>query len=502
MSSAATAAPRLGFVTKVSYGLGAAVQGAGGVALATATINFYLVSVVGLRPALVGLVIFVSLVIDAVVDPVIGRWSDTFRSRWGRRHPFMYASALPIALAVVFFWRQPAGWDHSALAIYALAMLIVVRLAGGLYTIPSDALAPELAPDYHARTTLISFRWFFGIFAAIALGLILNLGFLRQDKSHPLGPYDPTAYANFGILAAVVIFVAIIVSAAATHRYIKDLKPAPLRRQSAGQTVREIVTVLSNRSLLAIMASGLVSGVATGIGGTLERFMSYDFWGLTPQILAVIGLFVAIGPILAVFVAPFLSRALDKKRTMITVFTLSVFTGVIPVSLRLLGLLPPNGSPVIPIVLAVDGFVAAILGVIGFIIVGSMIADVVEDAAVKTGVRAEGLLFSANGLLPKVTTGIGFLVGNMMLEFVHFPPAKPGQVQLVDPAIMHNLALISLPTGAVLNLIAIAVLGFYRIDRKTHEANLEALRLAAAVTEPPAALPAGATDTAVLGSPI
>ena len=56
-----------------------------------------------------------------------------------------------------------------------------------------------------------------------------------------------------------------------------------------------------------------------------------------------------------------------------------------------------------------------------------MIADVVEDSAVKTGVRSEGLLFAANGLLPKFTTGIGILVGNMMLEFVHFPAAAAGR---------------------------------------------------------------------------
>ena len=112
---------------------------------------------------------------------------------------------------------------------------------------------------------------------------------------------------------------------------------------------------------------------------------------------------------------------------MITVFTLSVFTGVIPVALRLMGLMPPNGSPLILPILAIDGFVAGTLALSGFIIVGSMVADVVEDSAVKTGVRAEGLLFAANGLLPKITGGLGGLVGNMMMEFVHFPASEGGR---------------------------------------------------------------------------
>ncbi|MGH6971849.1 MAG: MFS transporter, partial [Caulobacteraceae bacterium] len=157
----AARAPRLGVGVKVSYGLGSVAQAVAGVALSTSIINFYLVRVLGLRPAVVGVVILVSLVADAMLDPVIGRLSDTFRSRWGRRHPFMYASALPIAAAIYFLWRQPEGLSHEALAAYVLAMLIVLRLCTGLYIIPSDALAPELAPDYHERTGLIGYRWFF-----------------------------------------------------------------------------------------------------------------------------------------------------------------------------------------------------------------------------------------------------------------------------------------------------------------------------------------------------
>jgi glycoside/pentoside/hexuronide:cation symporter, GPH family len=493
--SEAVSPPRLGLATKISYGLGSVAQGVGGVALSTTVINYYLIRVVGLRPAVVGLVILISLVIDAVLDPAIGRWSDTFRSRWGRRHPFMYFSAVPISLAIIFLWRQPHGLPTAAMPIYVLVMLVVLRLAGGFYQIPSDALAPELAPDYHERTSLISWRWFFGLFGLVLISGLLNGVFLRRDAAHPLGQNDPAGYANFGIAAAIIVFVSIIVSAAATQRYIPYLKPAPERRQTAGQSIREIVQILSNPSLLALLASGLVGGVAGGIQMSLNGFMSYYFWGLTPQVIFLMTVAAAPAGILGVVAAPILSRLLDKKRTMITVFLMSIFTGVIPVALRLLGLMPPNGSPLIPVILSADLFVAGTLAVVGFVIISSMVADVVEDAAVRTGVRSEGLLFAANGLVPKITGGLGGLAGAMMLEFVHFPVgAQHGVVDIVDPAIMRNLALISLPVGAVLNLIAVGVLSFYRIDRSSHEANLEALRLAASVGGPPTALPTGGTS--------
>ena len=485
-------APRLGLATKVSYGLGSVAQGVGGVALSTAVINYYLVAVVGLRPAIVGGVIFVSLVIDAVLDPAIGRWSDNFHSRWGRRHPFMYASALPVALATCFLWRHPAGLSPAALAGYVLAMLVVLRLAGGLFQIPSDALAPELAPDYHERTGLLSWRWFFGLFGFLAVAILLNAVFLRKDAAHPLGPNDPAGYANFGVAAAIIAFVSIIVSTMATQRFIPYLAPAPVRRQSFGESMREIVQILANPSLIAAMGSGLISGVAMGISNSLLGFMNFDFWNLTPQAVAGITALAAPAAIVGVVAAPLLSRALDKKRTMITVFTLSIFIGVIPVSLRLLGLLPPNGSPLIPLILAADLFVAGALALIGAVIISSMVADVVEDNAVRTGVRAEGLLFAANGLIPKITAGLGGVVGNLMLEFVHFPAVAQSHPAIgVDPGIMRNLALISLPAGVVLNLLSVGVLFFYRLDKGSHEANLEALRLGATVIVPPTALPTG-----------
>lgn len=489
----AAARPRLGIGTKVSYGLGALAQGVGAVALSVGLINFYLISVVGLRPAVVGVVVLASLVVDALVDPAIGWWSDRFRSPWGRRHPFMYASALPIALGIILLWRHPAGLSKDAMAVYALGMLVIVRLAGGLYQIPSDALAPELAPDYHERTGLIAWRWFFGIAGTVVLAVLSGAVFLRKDASHPLGQYDPAAYAGFGLLAGSVAFVAILVSTAATQRYIPQLsRPAP-RRQTARQALREIAAIVWNPSLIAITVSGVVSGVASGLSDSIGPFMNYYFWGLTPQIASILIAVAAPLALLGIFLAPLLSRALDKKRAMMAVFTLSMFVGVIPVSLRLLHLAPPNGSVWVPVMLVADLIVAATLALIGAVLMSSMIADIVEDSAVKTGVRAEGLLFAARGLLPKITGGVGGLAGNMMLELVRFPAAAAtGRAVVVDPAIMRHLALLTLPAGVTLNLVAIAVLGFYRIDRRSHEANLEALALAASIGETPTALPTGA----------
>ena len=367
-------------------------------------------------------------------------------------------------------------------------MLITVRLAGGLYQIPSDALVPELAPDYDDRTTLLSYRWFFGIIGLAVMGFVMQAVFLRKDASHPLGQYDPKAYAAFGLTAGLVVFGAILISSAATHRYIPTLSRPPAERRSFGESLREMAATLANPSLAVVMISGLFSGVAGGLAGSLEAFMRYYFWGLTPQVAAVIGVFVVPAAITGIVLAPWASRRFGKKRTMMAVFFLSIFAGVIPPVLRLIGVLQ-IGSPLIVPILIVDGFIAGALALMGFVIIGSMVADVAEDAAVKTGVRSEGLLFATNGLLPKITNGLGIVAGNLMLEAAHVPVgAAAATAGLVASPVMRHLVLMSLPTGIVLNVIAVSVLVYYRIDRGAHEANLEALRLAAMIGDPPTAL--------------
>ena len=221
--------------------------------------------------------------------------------------------------------------------------------------------------------------------------------------------------------------------------------------------------------------------------------MNLYFYGLTPQLIGFIAIVGAPASIIGVMLAPMISRRLDKKRAMLTVFFASIFAGLMPVTLRVLGVLQ-LGSPWIPTALIADSFVSGTLSLIGFVIIGSMVADVVEDNAVKTGVRAEGVLFATSGLLPKVTTGVGGLIGNLMLEAVHFPTtaADNGALDHVQPAIMFHLVFLSVPSQMVLNLAAVSVLFLYRLDRRTHEANLEALKLAAELGEPPTSFAAAA----------
>src|ERR1700685_3412117 len=160
--------PPLTLWTNILYGVGSIAFGVHLTVLTSALLLFYN-QVVGLPAAWVGGAMAATLLFDGICDPVLGEWSDHTRSRWGRPHPFMYASALPTAVAFYFLFNPPIGWTQIHLLIYMAVMLMTVRVLLSLYEIPSSALGPELTLDYDQRTTLMSSRFFFGTLGGAAM---------------------------------------------------------------------------------------------------------------------------------------------------------------------------------------------------------------------------------------------------------------------------------------------------------------------------------------------
>ena len=475
---AAVAAHAVSRPVRVVYGVGSIAYGAAAQGLTSMLLLFYS-QVVGLPAPAVGVALMVALVLDAIFDPLLGQWSDNVRSRWGRRHPFMYASAVPLALAFYALWNPPRDWSGGALFAYLLTMLIAVRLLTSLYEIPSSALAPELAPDYDRRTGLLSYRYFFTLVGTTAMSVLAYQVFLRKDAGHPLGLFNRAGYGHYGLAAGLVIAASILISTLGTHGQIPRLSQPARRAFSFTAMLRQFAAVLSNRSFVSLMTAGMIYGVVTGVQQGLRIYIYSFFWGLPPNQLAYLAWMGLLASIFGVSVAPALARRMGKKRAMIAIFCLALFSSVIPLCLRLVGLMPANHTPALLAVLLLDALVTDTLGIIGFIIFASMVGDIAEDNAVKTGERSEGLLFAANGLLRKCVSGLGIFLSSLLLAVVGFP--RHADVGQVDPAVLHRLILVYLPVTAGLSVFSIVSLTLYRIDRAAHQRNLERLRAAAAL---------------------
>jgi GPH family glycoside/pentoside/hexuronide:cation symporter len=98
--------PPLKVKDKVAYGLGSTAEALVFTATSSFTLLFYN-QVRGLDAGLVGTALAIGLFVNAFVDPIVGSWSDRTRSRWGRRHPFMFGAILPAALLFYALYNPP-----------------------------------------------------------------------------------------------------------------------------------------------------------------------------------------------------------------------------------------------------------------------------------------------------------------------------------------------------------------------------------------------------------
>ena len=180
--------------------------------------------VLGLQPYLASIAIGVSLLFDAVSDPLVGVWSDRIRSRLGRRHPFIYASIIPLAVCIWLLFTPPNSYEQSYLFIKLLVLTILIRLAITFFETPRAALGPELTKDYDRRNLLNGMGLFFGYVGAIVIGFVMLEYFLPETEQFQGSAYlNPEGYEKLAYFAAFLVIILGVTAASSTHKHIKDL---------------------------------------------------------------------------------------------------------------------------------------------------------------------------------------------------------------------------------------------------------------------------------------
>lgn len=437
---------------------------------------FYFNQVVGVPAHLVSISLGVIIFIDAFWDPGIGQWSDRCQSRFGRRHPFLFAGMIMVPIAIYLRWHPPTGWSEMALMGYILATGLLMNLSTSLFDVPSAAMGPELVSDYHERSVLMSYRSLF-MMIGMALGTVLIYGvFLRSTPEHPVGQHNRDAYGPMSIAIAAVAFVGMATLVLSTRRRAAGFHRAVPSTLGIRAQMGEIMATLTNRNfVIALLASAFV-GVSAGIQAGSSLYINTYFWEFTTkQILMVMLVTIAAAPV-AFVIAPRLGRRFDKRNACIGTLFLSALFIATPISLRLLGAFPDNGSPMLLPIIFVTMMIGATMNLSSSILVSSMVADLVEDSQVKTGRRSEGLILSADLLPQKVLAAFAVIVPGLMLSWIGFPKdAKPGQV---EPGIISAMGLSYMLIVLICTMASVYTWSKFQIDADRHARNLEKIRKA------------------------
>ncbi len=461
---------------KLAYGLGAAAFGIKNNGFDYFLLLFY-GTVIGLEPGLVGLAIMIALVFDAVSDPLVGYWPDNFHSRWGRRHPFMYAAALPVALSYFGLWNPP-DWGQFGLFAYLTLLAILIRTLITFFETPSSALLPELTSDYEERTSLQSYRLLFGwsggtMMSILMFGLILT---------GPEGMQDRAGYETYGIIASVLIFIAIMVTALGTHHRIPHLSKPSVRTVRLGprRIFADMIATMRNRSFIALFAATIFASVATGIAASLNFLILNYFWGFDEFQIFIIVSLVLVAALVGFLIAPAATRLYGKKKATIVLGIVAFAIQPLPVLLRLVGAMPENGDPLLfPLVAAINTFDLALIIALSAVFY-SMVADLVEANQLETGQRSEGVYYAAMTFSRKTTQGLGVLAAGTILSVIDFPEGAAPDTVSGDT--LWWLGALYAPSLLLMWVLMLVAVSRYRIDKAGHEDNLR--RLAASGPNP------------------
>jgi GPH family glycoside/pentoside/hexuronide:cation symporter len=375
-----------------------------------------------LSAATVGALLFVGRFLDGFAEPIVGYLSDRTRTRFGRRRPYVWLGT-PVLCATYFaLFHPPFGSGRPvATGVYLCLVNTLYWCAFTAVVQPYLALLPEVAATTEERTRISVWMTAFTILVQIAANLVVGevIADLRGG-GELLGFRFENGYTPQVLLyaALAVIFFA-VATAAVRERPEPDGRPDPLSfRASIAESVR-------NPAFLPLVAPMSVFLIGVNLISTAVPYLSRSVLGAS-EAEASRGLaLLYAGVALAL---PFLGRAVERfgAKRLYSVSLLAMSLGF--------AALPAVGWSAHPV--AAYYAVTFVLGVpvAGLLVLGRvLISDVIDEDERRTGLRREAMYFGMQGLLTKVSFGVGPLLATQLFAWFGNTAERPLGVLLCGP---------------------------------------------------------------------
>ncbi len=462
---------------RVAYGLGQVAESIKTYSFSL-FILFYYNSILGLAGSATGFAIGIALLFDAVSDPLVGSVSDNWKSRWGRRHPFMLVSAVPLGLCFAGLFAPPATFGPTGQLVWLTVFAIATRTAMTVFHVPHQALGAELTTDYAERTRIVAFRLGFGYLGVFVMAG-LGFGYFLADARG--GRMNAEAYAPFGLTLAALMIAAGLVSVWGTWRTIPTLPPAATRTASNvvavfGRMLEEGREALRNRSFRGLAGGTLLMFVMVGTESALSLYMYEFFWGLTSGEMLALMLIYPVGLVMGSVLTRRLHERWDKGPTLLVGIAGYSACQLFPVFGRLFDSMPANGTSELIAVLLAFRLVQGAFVQQALVSFASMLADIADQHELDSGRRAEGIFFSLVSFAGKAASGAGSFVAGVTLDVIQWPAgaAQAGAIE-VPAETIRSLGIVYGPVVAAFAVAAMFSYRLYDLNRERHREILRAL---------------------------
>ncbi|HZK26626.1 MAG TPA: glycoside-pentoside-hexuronide (GPH):cation symporter [Thermoclostridium sp.] len=404
---------------------------------------------IALVPAAIVSVLFLAVrLFDAINDPLIGSLADRTKTKMGRYRPWMLAGAIVLLPSVVLlFWAHP-DWSQTARTWYAIILYIVAVIGATMWNIPYGGLNAVITPYSEERASFSSYRISVSSLAcALSSYLFINLAikFSGADGSDSVRGY---------LLAALVISVLAVPFVFTSIGGTKEIIQAPPNQKYEFKKVFKTIT--KNPPLLKVIIGFFIFGfMAYGRMSAAMYYFSYN-WG-DATLMGTFNLINGLVTGVAAFFAYYLIKLMKSKRNAI-LLSYAVMGGI---NAFVYTLSPDTASPTFVIMMMV---LAGVFNGLVTSIIYSMVPDTVEYGQWKTGIRADGFIYSSTSFMLKAGGAISPALLGALLAKVNYAPNIQQNVQSLK---VMNFMTNMMP--ALLCVLGFIVFWFYKLDGKAHE---------------------------------
>jgi glycoside/pentoside/hexuronide:cation symporter, GPH family len=419
-------------------------------ALATFGIPFYIyvpqfyTDTIQASAAVIGWVIVVARLFDAVLDPLIGALSDRTRSRYGRRRPWIALASFPLAACFFALLVPPDGVLATSGVWFAIFYVLVFFLWSAVQ-VPYEALGPEITPSYDQRTSLLALRDGLlgaGTVVAAVLPEVLRAAF---------GLAPGRVFLMIALVYGVIFIAGCLFCVWGVEERVRQPAVEPL----SFKTLRDL---MRNRPFAILLASYTVSALGSNLPPTLIPYYTKYMLGMEPGIFLILYL---VPGLVCLPAWVMLAKRIGKKNAWLAALAVNVgaFFGVFFLEK---GAVLGYGA-----LCVVSG-----LGALATIALpSSMQADVVDYDELLSGQRREGQLYGLWALFRKLAA----VSAGVSLPVLAAAGYRPNVEQ--SDEVLFSLRLLYALIPCLLSFAAALIAVAYPIDRATHERVLAALEI-------------------------
>lgn len=391
----------------------------------------------GVSMALMALVLMVARISDIITDPLIGALSDRWRTRFGRRKPWL-VMGVPLMLAgtVMIFMPSPGVGTG-----YLLWWTVLMYLGWTMVTLPYGAWGAELSPHYHQRSRVVASREGYvlvGMFLAAlapagiqALGARFQAGYTDGWLMHiavTMFGRNGELSTGYGPIMAAMGWMMLILLPLTVFLVVWRVKEGPAHSTHNTDWKKGLRIMKNNGPFKRMILMLLVVVTAEAFRNALSVFFMQHVIQIQPQIGLMYLLYFAVG-LLGIPFWLYMGKRIGKHRAFCTALLIS--------SAGIVGMFFLGKGQLLPfaILFAIKGFCFAAFQFLPL----SMLADIVDLDTARSREHRAGIFFAVSGMAQKsaMALGIGLSLGLLSLVGFEATAAVHSDSQLFSLRVLY-----------------------------------------------------------------